>query len=100
MDVSEQSLRDDVSYQTIIVMVVSMVLVNFAVLLRLIARRMMKLQLMADDNMIIVAAVCRAFTLSRPTDGLTSHSSLLTVMLSSTVFVSSDRIGLDVPELT
>ena len=100
MDVSEQSLGDDVSYQTIIVMVVSMVLVNSAVLLRLIAIRMMKLQLMADDNRIILAAVCRAFTLPRPTDGLTSHSSLLTVMLSSTVSVSSDRIGLDVPELT
>lgn len=38
-------------------MVVAMVLVNCSVLLRLLARKMMKLQLMADDYMINLAAV-------------------------------------------
>ena len=57
MATSKRSPRDDNSYQTVIVMVVAMVLVNCSVLLRLLARKMMKLQLMADDYMIILAAV-------------------------------------------
>lgn len=57
MATSKRSPRDDVSYQTVIVMVVAMVLVNCAVLLRLLARKMMKLQLMADDYLIMFAAL-------------------------------------------
>ena len=58
MAASEQSLReDDNSYQTVIVIVLSRVLTNCAVLLRLLARKMMKLQLMADDYTTILAAV-------------------------------------------
>ena len=57
MATSKRAPRDDNSYQTVIVMVVAMVLVNCSVLLRLLARKMMKLQLMADDYMIILAAV-------------------------------------------
>ena len=58
MALSEEEIHDNVSYQAIIVMVISMVLVNGSVLLRLVARRMMKLPLKADDFMIILAAVC------------------------------------------
>ncbi len=57
MAASEQSLQDDNSYQTVIVIVLAMVLTNCAVLLRLLARKMMKLQLMADDYVTILAAV-------------------------------------------
>ena len=57
MAASEPSPRDDNSYQTVIVIVLAMVLTNGAVLLRLLARKMMKLQLMGDDYMAIFAAV-------------------------------------------
>ena len=57
MALSEKSLHDNVSYQAVAVMVISMVLVNSSVLLRLVARRMMKLPFKADDFMIILAAV-------------------------------------------
>ena len=100
MATSEQSPRDDVSYQTVIVVVVSMVLVTCAVILRLTARKMMKLKLMADDYMIILAAVRWASTVSRPEDGLTSHSSLSSVMLSSIPFVSRSRFRLPIWKLT
>ena len=52
-----KSLPDDNSYQTVVVVVLAMVLVNCAVLLRLLARRTMKLPLMIDDYMAILAAV-------------------------------------------
>ena len=52
-----RSPGDDNSYQTVIVIVLAMVLVNGAVLLRLLARKMMKLPLMGDDYLIILAAV-------------------------------------------
>ena len=76
MALSQEGLHDDVSYQTIAVMVVSMVLVNCAVLLRLIARKKMKLPLLADDYMILLAAVCEAFLVPHLRNVLTDHSSL------------------------
>ena len=54
---SEQSLYDKVSYQTIVVIVLLMVFVNGAVLLQLVSTGVMKLQLKADDYMVIMAAV-------------------------------------------
>lgn len=54
---AQKSLQDDNSYQTVIVIVLTMVLANSAVLLRLLARRTMKLSLMADDYMAVLAAV-------------------------------------------
>lgn len=54
---AQTSLQDDNSYQTVIVIVLTMVLANSAVLLRLLARRTMKLSLMADDYMAVLAAV-------------------------------------------
>ena len=48
---------DDNSYQMVIVIVLAMVLVNGAVVLRLLARKMMKLPLMGDDYLIVLAAV-------------------------------------------
>lgn len=48
---------DNVSYQTVIVLVISLVLVNVSVLLRLISRKLLRLPLKADDYIIILAAV-------------------------------------------
>lgn len=54
---ASDAASQDNSYQTVIAIVVAMVLVNVAVFLRLLARKLMKLPLMADDYMIMVAAV-------------------------------------------
>lgn len=82
---AQKSLQDDNSYQTVIVIILTMVLANSAVLLRLLARRTMKLSLMADDYMAVLAAVREmcipflSFFLSRwllrglPTDRYKEH---------------------------
>ncbi|KAG7004638.1 hypothetical protein G7Y79_00024g055880 [Physcia stellaris] len=54
---ASDTASQDNSYQTVIAIVVAMVLVNVAVFLRLLARKLMKLPLMADDYMIMVAAL-------------------------------------------
>lgn len=55
--VSNEHATDNVSYQTTIIIVVSMVITNFGILLRWISRRITHLSLQADDYLIFLAAL-------------------------------------------